>query len=242
MRMLILVVSSWSAAVSAQTNLQLGGFPEFASVIRQQYDRNAIAADTHWKGGRFNVIGTIVDVRQPPVGKPYIALGGDQLFTIRCIMNEQTALKFENLQVGQTVIVTGTGEGKALASVQLRDCDLVTVFSKDAAQSIAASAIFCMTELMTSYGKVIGKTLPDDSESRRALQDVEKQAEAFAQKNKLSLLSCSDPRIRVLFYCDLQEKPGLKECAEPAVLAASQATNRMGIAPFKKTPARPAKN
>ena len=239
MRMLILVMSSWSVVASAQTDLQLGGFPEFASWIRQQYDRNAIAADTHWKGGRFNVVGTIVDIRQPPVGKPYIALSGNELFTIRCIMNDQTALKFEDLQVGQTVVVTGTGEGKALASVQLRDCDLVSVFSKETAQSVAATSAFCARELMTGYCKAAHVEFHGDLD---VLSDFEKQAETFAKKNNVPLLSCSDPRVRVLFYCDLHDKPTLKECTEPAVAAASQAMNRMGLMLPKKGAARSAKN
>jgi|SRR5208337_5204808 len=77
------------------------------------YDQNTVAADQKFKGKRFKVTGTIVDINTDFLGNPYLVLSGgvNQFSNPQFEFDKKLANRLANVHKGEQVILECKGRG-----------------------------------------------------------------------------------------------------------------------------------
>ena len=94
------------------------------------YKANEIRADYLYKGKTLRITGAIVDFNVGVFGSEYITLDtghyGWSTGGINCYLASSETEKAANLSKGQSVTITGIGDGQGLGSLYLRNCVIAT--------------------------------------------------------------------------------------------------------------------
>ena len=81
--------------------------------LAREYDQNTVAADQKFKGKRFKVTGTVVDINTDFLGNPYLVLSGgvNQFSNPQFEFDKKLANRLANLRKGERVVLVCEGKG-----------------------------------------------------------------------------------------------------------------------------------
>lgn len=97
-----------------------------ASQLFAEYERNDVAGDEKYKGRVIEVTGVIEEISRDFLGNMYVTfeVGGFQLFSVQCFINESQKSQVAALNPGQSLRIQGKCVGK-LGNVVLENCEIV---------------------------------------------------------------------------------------------------------------------
>lgn len=98
-----------------------------ASAVAEQYEQNAIHADSYLKDKYFKVRGRIGSIDKDILGDPFVLLEtpGVPSLGIQCVFPRNQAAALSGLSKDQEITIFGKCSGRALTLVIFRDCEIV---------------------------------------------------------------------------------------------------------------------
>ncbi|NIX94778.1 hypothetical protein HCG45_18780 [Pseudomonas fulva] len=98
-----------------------------AQALASAYDDNTVAADARFKGKRFKVTGTVLDINTDFTGDPYITLRGgvNQFMEPQFGFEKSDAEQLAVLRKGSKVTLLCTGRGDVAKTPMSKDCSLL---------------------------------------------------------------------------------------------------------------------
>jgi hypothetical protein len=81
--------------------------------LAREYEQNTVAADQKFKGKRFRVTGTVVDINTDFLGNPYLVLSGgvNQFSNPQFEFDKKLVNSIANLRKGEQVVLVCEGKG-----------------------------------------------------------------------------------------------------------------------------------
>jgi hypothetical protein len=101
--------------------------PSFtAADIARAYEANTVAADQQFKGKKFQVTGTVVDISTDFLDNPYVTLSGgvNQFMEPHFGFDKAQAADLAQLRKGQEITMVCTGHGDVAKTPMSEDCVL----------------------------------------------------------------------------------------------------------------------
>lgn len=98
-----------------------------AGDLARAYEENSVAADAKFKGKRYRVSGTVVDISTDFMGDPYVTLRGgvNQFLEPRFAFDKKQLDSLSKLRKGQKVVFACEGRGDVMKSASSSDCSLL---------------------------------------------------------------------------------------------------------------------
>ncbi len=127
---LVLLVGVLSPRTSQQAKQQQSQQAAVATMqvnageLARAYEVNSVAADQRFKGTRFNVTGTVVDIATDILGDPYVTLdGGVNMFMQpQFSFSKSNAAMVSGLRRGDAVTFACRGKGDIAKTPMSGDC------------------------------------------------------------------------------------------------------------------------
>jgi len=90
-----------------------------ATTLHNAYVANEIAADRKYRT-TLRISGVVQSIGRDIMDEAYVMLVGK----IQCMFDPSHEIRLANLNVGDTVTIQGTGTGKTIGTILIRDCTL----------------------------------------------------------------------------------------------------------------------
>lgn len=99
------------------------------NILYQEYQDNAIGADSKYKGKMLKLTGAIDDINREIAGNPYINFRVGEQYSfkdIRLTFKKSEEEKVSSFKKGQTITVKGKCSGQLITgTVSLNDCEII---------------------------------------------------------------------------------------------------------------------
>lgn len=120
--------ASLAEAALEHTKQELAALPSVtAAIIAKAYDENTVAADQQFKGKKFKVFGTVIEISTDFMGNPYITLSGgvNEFMEPQFSFEESQAPQLASLKKGSKVTLVCVGRGDIAKTPMSGSCSMI---------------------------------------------------------------------------------------------------------------------